>query len=421
MTSIAIIGTGIAGMGCGHFLHASHRLTFYERNAYVGGHTNTVTLDEDGAPVHVDTGFMVYNEATYPNLTRLFRLLSAPTVETEMSFSVQHTASGLEWCGSGVNGLFAQRRNLFRPSHYRFLSEVHRFNRTSPEVLDGAEFASSTVGDYVATRGYSDDFLWKYLIPMGSAVWSSPPGEMLEFPVRTLVRFFRNHGFLGLNAQHRWKTLAGGSRTYRERLIAPFRGAIRCGRAAARVVRGDRGATVHASDGSSESFDRVIIAAHADEALSLLASPTADERRLLSPFRYQKNTATLHTDARVMPRTQRAWSSWNYRLDETTDGPATASTIYSMNHLQKVSRTKNYFVSINDPGLVRPERILRTIEYDHPLFSLDAVRSQGELPLLNRAGPVHFCGSYFGYGFHEDAFTSALHLCRAITGSPLWI
>jgi predicted NAD/FAD-binding protein len=420
VTSVAIIGTGIAGMGCGHFLHPSHRLTFYERNDYVGGHTNTVTVDEEGTPVHVDTGFMVYNEATYPNLTRLFALLGAPTMDTDMSFSVQHTPSGLEWCGSGLDGLFAQRRNLLRPAHYRFLGEVHRFNTTSPEILEDETFAGVTLGEYVAAEGYSDDFLWKYLIPMGSAVWSSPPAEMLAFPARTLVQFFKNHGFLGLNTQHQWKTLAGGSQRYREKLIAPFRDAIQCGRAALRVERTGSGATVHAADGSAEPYDRVIIAAHADEALALLAAPTANERRLLAPFRYQMNTATLHTDPSVMPRTRRAWSSWNYRLDKAADGSTATTTIYSMNRLQKVSRRKEYFVSINDPGLVRRERILRTFTYAHPLFSVEAARAQRELPSLNASGPVYFCGSYFRFGFHEDAFTSALELCRTITGEPLW-
>ena len=370
MSSVAIIGTGIAGMGCGHFLHPRFRLTFYERNHYIGGHTNTVTVSQDGAPVHIDTGFMVYNEVTYPNLTRLFRLIDAPTTETTMSFSVQHRPSGLEWCGSGLNGLFAQRRNLLRPAHYRFIAEVHRFNTTSPEVLTDEAYAGFSLGDYVSARGYSNDFLWKYLIPMGSAVWSSPPGKMLEFPARTLIQFFKNHGFLGLNTQHRWRTVAGGSRSYRDRLVAPFRDSIGCGRAAHRVSRGDRGATVHASDGSAETFDRVIIAAHADEALKLLENPTHEERRLLGVFRYQKNIATLHTDELVMPRTRSAWSSWNYRLDQAPDGSTTATTIYDMNSLQKVSDKRRYFVSINDPGLIRNERILRTIEYDHPCSTL---------------------------------------------------
>lgn len=420
MRSVAIIGTGIAGMGCGHFLHRTHRISFYERNDYVGGHTNTVTVDEEGTPIPIDTGFMVYNEVTYPNLTRLFAEIGAPTTETTMSFSVQHRPTGLEWCGSGLDGLFAQRANIFRPSHWRFLREVHRFNTTATALLDDPARSRMTLGAYVEAERFSDDFVWKYLIPMGSAVWSSPPDEMLAFPAATLIRFFRNHGFLGLHTQHQWRTLVGGSREYRERLIAPWRDAIRCALPATRVERSADGAVVRAADGSAERYDLVIIAAHADEALGLLAAPTADERRLLGAFRYQRNTATLHTDRGVMPRVRRAWSSWNYLLDDRgRDGLAT-STVYWMNSLQRVSQRRDYFVSINDPGLVRPETVLRTLRYDHPLLSVEAAEAQRELPRLNADGAVRYCGSYFGYGFHEDAFTSALELCRTITGERLW-
>jgi predicted NAD/FAD-binding protein len=420
MRSVAIIGTGIAGMGCGHFLHPTHRLTFYERNDYVGGHTNTVTVDEEGTMIPVDTGFMVYNEVTYPNLTRLFAEIGAPTMETDMSFSVQHRPTGLEWCGSGLDGLFAQRRNLLRPAHWLFLREVHRFNTIAPLLLHDPERADMTLADYVDAERFSDDLVWKYLIPMGSAVWSSPPDEMLEFPARTLIQFFQNHGFLGLDTQHQWKTVAGGSRRYRDLLIAPFRDSIACANAAVRVERSGQGAVVHAADGSARTFDLVIIAAHADEALGMLAAPTGEERRLLGAFRYQRNTATLHTDERVMPLARRAWSSWNYRLESAPDGGVETTTVYWMNSLQKVSRRREYFVSINDPGLVRPERVLRTISYDHPLFNVGAIKAQRELARLNSAGPVRFCGSYFRYGFHEDAFTSALELCRTITGEPIW-
>jgi predicted NAD/FAD-binding protein len=333
---------------------------------------------------------------------------------------VQHRPTGLEWCGSGLDGLFAQRRNLLRPAHWRFLAEVHRFNTTAPMLLEDPERESMTLAEYVRAERFSDDLVWKYLIPMGSAVWSSPPDAMLEFPAGTLIRFFLNHGFLGLDTQHQWRTVVGGSRRYRDLLVAPFAGAISCANAALEVRRTERGAVVRSADGGERTFDLVIIAAHADEALRMLASPTDAERRVLGAFRYQRNVATLHTDERVMPATRRAWSSWNYRLDAAPGGGVDTTTVYWMNSLQKVSKRREYFVSINDPGLVRPERVLRTIEYDHPLFSVEAVRAQRDLPALNAAGPVRYCGSYFRYGFHEDAFTSALELCRVITGRQLW-
>lgn len=272
-------------MGCGYFLHRKHDLTFYEQNDYPGGHTNTITVDEEGVPVHMDTGFMVYNEVTYPNLTRLFRELEVPTTETSMSFSVNHVPSGLEWCGSGVNGIFGQRRNLFRPSFYRFLSQVSRFNSESIETLDNPAYATVSLAEYVREKGFGDDFVYKYLIPMSSAVWSSPPDMMLRFPAQTLIRFFSNHGFLGLNTQHRWRTVVGGSRSYRDLLIAPFREKIHCGRSAVRVTRGEAHANVRGSDGSEEQYDMVILACHADEALQLLDNPLPVEVALLTEFR----------------------------------------------------------------------------------------------------------------------------------------
>ena len=416
MESVAIIGTGIAGMACGHLLHRRFALTIYEKNDYVGGHTNTVTVNEDGHEIPIDTGFMVYNEATYPHLTKLFGELGVPVKNTSMSFSVQHLLSGLEFSGSGLNGLFAQRRNLFNPSFHSMLLQIYRFNNECLEVLEQEKYRESTLLEYVREKGYGNDFLMRYLVPMSSAVWSTPPDAMLQFPAFTLVKFFHNHGFLGLSTQHQWKTVVGGSRSYRDRLIAPFRERVHVRRAAVRVGHGNGGIVVTDSNGRRVLYDRVILACHADEALALLESPSARERELLSPFRYQRNRATLHTDASIMPRSRRAWSSWNYRIGEhpVHRTPAT-SVIYFMNSLQQVSKSRNYFVSIDDPGWIRPETVLQTIDYQHPVFSLDAMRAQKSLHELNRPGPVYYCGSYFRYGFHEDALHSAIELCRGLS------
>jgi len=407
-------------MGCGYFLNGKFDLTFYESASHIGGHTHTVTVDETGTAVPIDVGFIVYNEITYPNLTRLFRELNVPTMNSSMSFSVQHVPTGLEYCGSGLNGLFGQRRNLARPSFYGFLRQIDRFNREAPEILDDPQVGHITLAGYVEKKGFSREFLEHYLIPMSAAVWSMPPEKMLEFPAATLVRFFRNHGFLGLNTQHQWKTVRGGSWAYRDLLIAPFRDRIRVNRGAVQVLRNGRTVTVVAADGSREEFDKVIFACHADQALRLLDQPTPLERSLLSPFAYQKNVGTLHTDAGVMPVTRRVWSSWNYRVEEDREGKLKPSTVYYMNRLQNLSSAKQYFVSINDPGTIKEQHILQTFEYEHPVFSLEAIRAQSELPQLNAKGSTFFCGSYFGYGFHEDAFTSALHLSRTLTGEVIW-
>ena len=426
MPSLAIIGTGIAGLGCAHFLHRRYAVTLFEQNAHVGGHTNTVTVPEPGTgrPLPVDTGFMVFNHETYPHLTRLFRELNVPTKRTDMSFSVRHEATGLEFCGSSLNLLFAQRRNLFRPSFYRMLRAIDRFNREAIAALADPAIDAQTLADYVKARGYGADFLDLYLVPMSSAVWSTPPEKMLLFPARTLLRFFHNHGFLGLHTQHQWWTVDGGAQEYVKRLTAPWAGQIRRSTRVTRVSRSALGAFVTMADGLTQRFDRVIMAAHGHESLALLADPTPDESRLLAEFQYQANTATLHTDDSVMPRTRRAWSAWNYSLARDREGRLDPATIYWMNRLQGVSDRENYFVSINGTARIDPAKVLRTIAYEHPLFTLGAVRAQTEIPGLNAraAGTTetYFCGAWTRYGFHEDGLLSAVNLSRQLLDGDPW-
>jgi len=415
----AIIGTGIAGMGCAHFLHPGDELTIYEQNDYVGGHTNTVTVDEDAKPVHIDTGFMVFNYVTYPNLCKLFAELNAPVKKTDMSFSVQHLPSGLEYSGSSLNHLFAQRKNIFSTQYIKMLMQIGRFNKESIRILDDPKYAGYSIGQYIKEFGYSDDMLWKYLVPMSSAVWSTPMERMLDFPAATLIRFFQNHGFLGLDTQHQWYTLENGSQSYRELLIKPFKDRIHVNRKAIDVRRVDGRAEIKANDGSTEIFDRVIIAAHGDQALAMLSDPNVEEQRLLSNFKYQYNKAVLHTDESIMPKTKLAWSSWNYRI-KTQNGQLQPSTIYWMNRLQGVSDKKNYFVSINPHDDLDEKKILMEIDYEHPLFDVPAINAQAQLRALNQGGPIYFCGSYFKYGFHEDAFASAVNLCSQLLGKPVY-
>jgi uncharacterized protein len=429
MAKIAIIGTGIAGLGSAHFLHRHHALTLFEQNDYVGGHTNTVEATEPGTyrQVPIDTGFMVYNEVTYPHLTRLFAQLQVPVKKTTMSFAVRDDTSGLEWSGSSLNHLFAQRKNLFNPRFIRMLLAINRFNKEAVAALDDPATAGLTLGDYVRQRGYGEDFFNLYLVPMSSAVWSTPPELMFSFPATSLLRFFHNHGFLGLHTQHQWFTVDGGSREYRERLITPFRGQIQIGRPIARILRDPtpgKGVTVVTSDGASHLFDKVIIATHGDQALRLLVNPTADEARLLSEFHYQANVATLHTDASVLPRTPLARSAWNYQLTIGPDGRYSPATHYWMNALQGVSDRETYIVSINRPEAIDPAKIIRKIDYTHPLFSLGAITAQAELPRLNEQArgrtETYFAGSYFRHGFHEDAFASAVQLAHLLLDRDPW-
>lgn len=414
MQTLAIIGTGIAGMGCGHLLQHKYKLTFFEKNNYVGGHTNTVTVNEDGKDVYMDTGFMVFNFQTYPNLCKLFEELKAPIKKTDMSFSVQYTPTGLEYCGSGLNGLFAQRKNIFNISYIKMLMEITRFNRISVEILDNPKYENHTLAQYIKEFKFSEEMLWKYLVPMSSAVWSTPMDKMLDFPAVALIRFFKNHGFLGLNTQHQWYTLQNGSQSYRELLIKPFRDKIQVNKGVTKVSRHEGKVIVQLNDGTEQVFDKVIFASHANETLSMLAQPTLDEYRLLSTFKYEKNPATVHTDESVMPKNKLTWSSWNYRIEER-NGVKVPTTIYWMNRLQGVSERKNYFVSINAiPGSIDQNKLIKVIDYEHPLFDVPAINAQKELYLLNQTGPLYFCGSYFKYGFHEDAYASAVNLCKLL-------
>jgi predicted NAD/FAD-binding protein len=419
MGKTAIIGTGIAGMGCAHFLHPSTDLTIYEQNDYVGGHTNTVTVDEGGKPVYIDTGFMVFNYKTYPNLCKLFAELKAPVKKTQMSFSVQHVPSGLEYSGSSINHLFAQRKNIFNLRYIKMLNQIGRFNKESIKIVDDPKYANYSIGQYIKEFGFGEDMLWKYLVPMSSAVWSTPMEQMLDFPAVTLIKFFQNHGFLGLDTQHQWYTLDKGSQSYRELLIKPFKDKIHVNRKAIKISREGGKVIVYASDGSQEIFDRVIIATHGDQALQLLGEPTADEQYLLSAFKYQYNKATLHTDESIMPKTKLAWSSWNYSIRQQ-NGKLAPTTIYWMNELQGVSDKKNYFVSINPHDNIDEQKIIKEIDYEHPLFDVPAINAQAELHKLNETGPIYFCGSYFKYGFHEDAFASAVNLCSQLLGKAVY-
>lgn len=426
MAKIAIIGTGIAGLGCAHFLWREHEVTLFEKEAHLGGHSNTVEVDEPGTGrrLPVDTGFMVFNRVTYPNLCRLFDQLEVPTKPTDMSFSVRDHRSGLEWCGSSLNHLFAQRRNLLSARFWRMLMTIDRFNREAVAAIDDREASRETVAEYVRRRGYGRDFLELYLIPMSAAVWSASPEGVLQFPAVTLLRFFYNHGFLGLHTQHQWWTVEGGAREYVRRLVDPMRGHVRFAPAAVKVERGGGCIRISEEGGAMESFDKVILATHADEALGLLADPTEMEVRLLSRFGYNHNVATLHTDRSVLPRTRRAWASWNFFLDTDADGRFAPATHYWMNSLQGVSDRADYFVSINRPDLVDPHRVLWRKVYAHPQFDRCAIDAQADLPGLNAAAAggteTYFAGSYFGYGFHEDALASAVSLAALLLQRDPW-
>lgn len=426
MARIAIIGSGISGLGCAHFLHPHHDVTVFESDQHIGGHANTVDAEEKstGRTVPIDTGFMVFNHETYPHLCRLFEQFKVPTKKTSMSFSVKDDETGLEWSGSSLNHLFAQRKNIFNARFLKMLWAVNRFNKEAVAALDDQSLRQVSLADYVRSRNYGEDFFNLYLVPMSSAVWSTPPEKMLQFPASSLLRFFHNHGFLGLHTQHQWWTPDGGSREYVQRMIEPFRERIHVGRAATRVVRTGSKVVVMTSQGEAGSFDQVIMATHADVALKLLVNPTPEESRILGCFAFQPNTASLHTDESVMPRTKLAWSSWNYQLVRGPEGRIDPATHYWMNSLQDVSEQEQFFVSINRAADLDPDKVQRTIKYGHPLFDLPALEAQDDIPGLNADASgttnTYFVGAYQRYGFHEDGIWSAYQLCNLLLGSDPW-
>ncbi|MDC0218755.1 FAD-dependent oxidoreductase [Verrucomicrobia bacterium] len=420
---LAIIGTGISGMTCGYFLHKHFDVQLFEQNSHVGGHSLTIDAEEGSRKVPIDMGFMVFNKKTYPNLTRLFNELDVPIKNSKMSFSVQHLSLDLEFCGSSLNHLFAQRANLLRPRFWRMLLQINRFNKEALFALESGDFDTLTLQEYVEEKGYGEDFLSLYIIPMSSAIWSAPPKLMLQFPATTLLRFFHNHGFLGLDTQHQWLTPDGGSKQYVHRLTSSFKKNIRTSDGVTKIIRENGKVTVRTQNGRIEAFDKVIMASHADQSLKLLDQPCELESRLLSRFLYQKNMGTLHTDASQMPKRQLCWASWNYRIKKDDEGNLHPRTIYWMNSLQDVSEKENYFVSINGKEEIKEDKIIKQVEFEHPLFDGAAVGAQSQLIDLNNRSEdqsVYFCGSYFKFGFHEDALVSAMDLCSTILKRPLW-
>jgi predicted NAD/FAD-binding protein len=381
-------------------------LKVFEKCTETGGHTHTVDLPFKSSPIPVDTGFMVYNEATYPLLTQLFADLGVETVETDMSFSVNFVPEQIEFCGSSINQMFSSRKNALKHKFWKMLFDIVRFNKTALKHLNDVTLHDLNLSDFVKSHNFSKPFLDYYLLPMTSAIWSTPPSKMLDFPASTLIRFLYNHGLLGVATQHQWRTVVGGSRQYRDKLTAPFADKIRVNAPVRSVSIEGAKAVVRTEDNISHVFDKVVIATHADTALKLLERPSSLQTKLLSAFPYGSNQITLHTDKSVMPSHSRAWAAWNYRMDDVGDILPQASTHYWMNKLQNLTCPEQVFVSVNDPGHINRSEVIQEFVFDHPMFDKLSAILQPELPKLNKHDPILFCGAYFRYGFHEDGLMS---------------
>ena len=412
---IAIVGAGVAGITAAHIIQRSHQVSLYEKNDYIGGHTHTITIPhgpDAGTPV--DTGFIVFNDRTYPTLNRFFRELGVSIRKSDMSFGYFNETSGFQYSSSNLNSLFAQRRNILAPGYWSMLAEVLLFNRMVLRRLQNGLLKDLTLGQFLRRFRFSARFREQYLFPMVAAIWSAPDVEVDRFPMLTFARFFDNHGLLTIHRHPQWYYVAGGSHTYVKAFLDQFQGEVFTRADIVSIQRSNGCVTLKGADGSTQTVDRVVIATHADEACRLLADPSDDERRLLGAWRYSTNQTFLHTDLAWMPSNPKAWASWNIIRGTLSDSSSPVTLTYHMNRLQRLKTRNHYLVTLNPFKPIAEDKIIAQMTYKHPVFTFDSLRTQPDLPTLNGVRNTYFCGSYFGYGFHEDAARSGVQAAAAM-------
>jgi uncharacterized protein len=416
--SIAVVGAGISGLSAAWLLARRHQVTLYESEIRPGGHSHTVEVPTANGAVPVDTGFIVYNVRTYPNLIALFDYLNVPTSLSSMTFSVSLDQGRTEYSGNDLLGLAGDVRSAFSPTHWRMVREVFRFFREGGQVADSVP-PELSFGQWLTDQGYSRAFVERHILPMAAAIWSAPADRMLEFPAAAFLRFFAHHGLLQVFDRPQWRTVTGGSREYVKRLLADMPGtALRLGHGVTAVSRGLANVTVTDTTGARETYDHVVIAAHADQALAMLTDADGDERSLLGAFGYSTNRAVLHSDVVHMPKRRRLWSSWNYLGDSRGGAEQSLAVSYWMNKLQPLPAGQDMFVTLNPVGPVAAGKLHGTYTYQHPIFDQTAMSAQEDLWRLQGRRRTWFCGSYFGYGFHEDGAQSGLLVAEELGGSP---
>lgn len=411
---IAVIGGGVAGIVTAHLLQQRHEVTLFEQNDYLGGHTHTIEItDGPDAGLAVDTGFIVLNDATYPLFRKFLAQLGVEARVSEMSFGFQCHRTGLVYAGTDLNGLFARRRNLFSPAFYCFLLEIARFCKQAQQDLDQDDIAQITLAEYLDSGGYTSALIDNYLVPMAAAIWSTPAMQIHDFPAGPFLHFFRNHGLLALRNRPLWRTVVGGSYAYVKAFVRDFSGKIHLEQPVRTIKRGPEQVQLMLADGASQNFDQVVIATHADQALRLLQDPSELEQELLSPWQYQLNRTVLHTDASILPTRRHAWAAWNFTREERAEEDRPVYVTYYMNRLQGLKAQNDYCVTLNRGEAFKPNTVIAEMAYHHPLYSFGSMATQSKLPQLNGCIRTYFAGSYFGYGFHEDAVRSGVNVAKA--------
>lgn len=411
MKKIAIIGAGISGLSVGYYLSRKYEVSLFEKDSRLGGHTHTIEVDSSVGKLPVDTGFIVHNTRTYPNLIKLLVELGVETQESDMSFSVSHRKTNFEYSSRGTSGFFAQRSNFLSPRHYNLLKEILRFNRESLKLLDQPQSENLTLGEYMDAEGFGQRFREFYLYPMASAVWSTSLAKILDFPATTLIRFFDNHGMLGVNTHPEWRVIKGGSNQYIKPMMEPFKERIFTGQNLLSVTRTDAAVKLKFED-KELCFDEVVFACHGNQILPLLGNATETEREVLKNFQTSRNETVLHTDSKILPRNKNAQASWNYHVNEASASGTTLT--YHMNRLQSLATKEDYCVSLNTNGAVDKSAVLRNLIYEHPLYTREAIGAQQRWAEISGKNHTHFCGAYWFYGFHEDGLNSALRVARSL-------
>ncbi|MFY0701130.1 MAG: FAD-dependent oxidoreductase [Bermanella sp.] len=408
---IAVIGSGIAGLTSAHLLSREHEVSLFEANDYIGGHTHTRPVELQGKVYPVNTGFIVFNDWTYPNFIKLMDQLGVKSEDSDMSFSVRDENTGIEYNGTSINSLFAQRRNLFRPSFLRMVKDILRFNKQTVSALENDEIGEGeTLGEFVAKHGYSKSFVNHYIVPMGAAIWSASEDMMMDFPLKFFLQFFNNHGMLSVDERPQWRVLTGGSQSYVEPITRPFKERIHLNTPITKVERSSEGVTLYSHDKSFE-FDQVIFSCHSDQALNMLADPSHLESDILGALPFQKNDVILHTDDSMMPKRKLAWASWNYHIPQRKSD--TAMLTYNMNILQNFhDAPETILVTLNRSQEIDPSKILSKYSYAHPVFTLDGIKAQQRHAEISGQNRSHYCGAYWFNGFHEDGVNSALRVVK---------